>query len=201
MTRLECTECHDLLEVTAKSVELPFVCDSCVTEFNEKIASIMGPLVTCSYETPPEYADCVPLPDACETATVEATTLLIEDLEEQLAAKQKEVTFLAAREQALSEQVTRLQGEFDTLQKKFAGYLFSGVEAVMGLIDQRAELQETVDNLEKTNDSLTRRLMFQFERAERYRKWWKSEHGRAYEARKKNYDLKKRRLIRRIFNR
>lgn len=76
---IECTSCHDIVNVvTGNTISIPYVCNTCTNETG-----------TCDCETcVPEFVEPAPetsiLPDTCDTATVENTTLLIEDLQLQL---------------------------------------------------------------------------------------------------------------------
>lgn len=112
MQRIECMNCGDIVELTGDSVTLPFVCKECTEakEFQEKISptlkdfsenpTLVSALEKAGYRLVPldqQLADFVPegpvqmdgpVPPAEEEhsgATVENTTLLIEDLEKQLS--------------------------------------------------------------------------------------------------------------------
>ncbi len=98
MTRIECSKCGEIIESTAATFVAPFVCNECLlpAETSRAIedavkrgyqmclkAHNLGSLVirhdlkTVNIE--PETLPVIP----CDTASVENTTLLIADLEEQ----------------------------------------------------------------------------------------------------------------------
>lgn len=88
-TRLECTKCGDVIEVTATSIVLPFVCMSCEQKTQEFEAEVEEAEVKDFYDkmTPDTTPVAEPADELSEEfATVENTTLLIEDLEQQLVA-------------------------------------------------------------------------------------------------------------------
>ncbi len=74
MTKIECTKCGELIESTATTFVAPYVCDDCVeaSEFQNLISPD-------THEDKKGEASTL-----CDTATVEATTLLIADLEKQV---------------------------------------------------------------------------------------------------------------------
>lgn len=79
MTQIICTKCHEVLELTADSVQLPFICSECIAaaEFQNLISPDPMPI-----SRPVTLAVVDELDH--ESATVEATTLLIADLEQQV---------------------------------------------------------------------------------------------------------------------
>ena len=82
MTRIECSNCGNVKELTAKVIVLPYTCTECeeAAEFQEAIQ----PASFTPYDgTGPTCADPAGLNE--DDATVENTTLLIADLEQQLA--------------------------------------------------------------------------------------------------------------------
>lgn len=92
MTKIECTECHDIIETSARTVELPFICDDC-KKAPELLAAMAPTPAFCPCANPGcddcndkalviSEADNIP----CDTATIENTNLLIADLEQQLEA-------------------------------------------------------------------------------------------------------------------
>ena len=93
MTKIECTECHDIIETSARTVELPFVCGGCKQDIAD--CNTMAPQT--EYRVPNHVGQAVVLQQGqvayCEggdsgqelnPATIENTTLLIEDLQLQL---------------------------------------------------------------------------------------------------------------------
>lgn len=86
-TNIECTNCHDVVELTADSIMLPFICDGCENDAEQY--EKMAPAVTIkSYD---EFPNLItePLVEPSHDATVENTTLLIADLEQQVAMSDK----------------------------------------------------------------------------------------------------------------
>jgi hypothetical protein len=81
--RIECTECHDIIDTTAKTVVFPFVCAGCQKD-NELLAA-MAPAPVVVEETDNH---------SCDSASIENTTLLIEDLQNQLSFAKQEVNGL-----------------------------------------------------------------------------------------------------------
>jgi DNA-directed RNA polymerase subunit M/transcription elongation factor TFIIS len=134
-TVIECSECHDLVDVTADTISLPFVCLSCdnVAKAEEQF-------------TKQEYVDMAPSVKATastvtaepteEFATVENTTLLIEDLEAQVRDLQEHNGWQV--------------GEIDVL-----------VDRVIAKDTQIANQAGTIKNLEHQNDTLLSRNIFQ----------------------------------------
>ena len=116
MATLICTVCSEPKVVTSRSVVLPFVCDECqkAEELYNAMAPTPAPLKV-------EESDN----HACDSATVENTTLLIEDQANQLALAKNEVEalrqivqYLEAREIALTAQVTNRQNQVENLLVK-----------------------------------------------------------------------------------
>jgi hypothetical protein len=90
MTNIECTKCGDVVEVTADTVVLPFVCMSCedaIAKFTQEFVP-PAPVTDEQAEVAAFYEKMAPESETTEPeeefATVENTTLLIADLEEQL---------------------------------------------------------------------------------------------------------------------
>lgn len=115
MTTLICTQCSEPKCVTSRGVVLPFVCDSC--QKDAELLAAMAPASTLKIE------ECDNIP--CDSATVENTTLLIEDQANQLALALNEVEalrqvnqYLEAREAELVTQNARLQDTVENLLVK-----------------------------------------------------------------------------------
>ena len=113
MTTLICKVCSEPKVVTSRSVVLPFVCDECqkAEELYNAMAPTPAPLKV-------EESDNHACDSACDSATIENTTLLIEDQANQLALAKNEVEglwamvqLLDAREIALATQVTNRQNQ------------------------------------------------------------------------------------------
>lgn len=91
-TVIECSLCHNVVEITGRRIEMPFVCPPCERE--AEMYDAMAPKVTSQTVqahgdypyTAEDYAAMQkPLPTLeHDTATIENTTLLIADLEEQV---------------------------------------------------------------------------------------------------------------------
>lgn len=117
MTKLECRQCGDMIEVTASTVVLPFTCMKCEAaqdEFAGQVYEDMAPKSSLeSMAGTPLPADPNgPLDLSGEFATVDNTTTLIADLEEQLAqtkavldGRNRESTVLASRIMILETQL------------------------------------------------------------------------------------------------
>ena len=116
-TSIECNNCKEVVEVTATSITLPFFCETCeAAAFQDAIKPVVPakhPPFVRSSQTAQAEAD-FPLND--EDATVENTTLLIEDLEEQLT---------------LTKQISAAQQEYIESMEKTA-------ESAKALIDEQA---------------------------------------------------------------
>ena len=109
LTRIECSKCSDIVETTATSMTFPFTCDACLEaqKFVEVIAPKAEPKET------PDLARTLVEEDNHDTATVENTTLLIADLEQQLAGANREIAKMdnlllasAKREDTLRKTIT-----------------------------------------------------------------------------------------------
>ncbi len=134
MTTMICTVCSEPKVVTSRSVVLPFVCDECqkAEELYNAMAPTPAPLKV-------EESDN----HACDSATVENTTLLIEDQANQLALAKNEVEalrqivqYLEAREIALTAQVENRQNQVENLLVKN----FFKDEKISGLAKQNERL-------------------------------------------------------------
>src|SRR5208282_5648758 len=113
MTTMICTQCSEPKVMTSRSVSLPFVCDEC--EKAPELLAAMAPGLKI------EESDN----HACDSATIENTTLLIEDQGNQLALAKNEVEalrqinqYLEAREVALMAQNGRLRDNVENLLVK-----------------------------------------------------------------------------------
>ncbi len=97
---IECTECHDLLSLEGgRTITIPYICEKCSKQPALKPGFV---LQTCKDET---CSTCHPKKTTAYTAsaegepeedfaTVENTTLLIQDLSDQLEQSQTEKTIL-----------------------------------------------------------------------------------------------------------
>jgi DNA-directed RNA polymerase subunit M/transcription elongation factor TFIIS len=85
MTRIECSNCNEVVEVTADILSLPFVCQDCAQE-----AVFQEAMKPASSQTPAPESNH-------DGATVENTTLLIADLEEQVRQRDQKIKELAER--------------------------------------------------------------------------------------------------------
>ena len=151
MTTMICTVCSEPKVVTSRSVVLPFVCDECQKAeelynamaptpasvsayygklFIESVARTGRVIPTTHIDSELEAAvknagQSLGKSDACDSATIENTTLLIEDQANQLALAKNEVEglraivqFLEAREIALTAQVEAKQEQVENLLVK-----------------------------------------------------------------------------------
>jgi hypothetical protein len=130
MTTMICTVCSEPKVVTSRSVVLPYVCDECQGR-SHRVVKFLGLKV--------EESDN----HACDSATVENTTLLIEDQANQLALAKNEVEalrqivqYLEAREIALTAQVENRQNQVENLLVKN----FFKDEKISGLAKQNERL-------------------------------------------------------------
>lgn len=112
MTTLICTECSEPKVITDRSVVLPYVCEEC--QKAPELLEAMAPAPLKIEESDNIACDCTP--------TDEATSLLIEDLSNQLAITKNEAetlrnlaTFLEARENSLMLQNKSLQEKVEKL--------------------------------------------------------------------------------------
>src|SRR5271166_4525025 len=110
-TTMICMQCSEPKVVTSRSVSLPFVCDEC--EKAPELLAAMAPGLKI------EESDN----HACDSATIENTTLLIEDQANQLALAKNEVEalrqinqYLEAREVALTAQNDHLRNNVEKYQ-------------------------------------------------------------------------------------
>ena len=113
ITTMICTQCSEPKVMTSRSVSLPFVCDEC--EKAPELLAAMAPGLKI------EESDN----HACDSATIENTTLLIEDQANQLALAKNEVEalrqinqYLEAREVALMAQNERLRDNVEDLARQ-----------------------------------------------------------------------------------
>lgn len=121
MTTLICTVCSEPQVITSRSLILPFVCDEC--QKAEELYNAMAPGAgtfapqgpVAKYNSPKiEESDN----HACDSATVENTTLLIEDLQNQLAMSQQEVKGLRMVFNDSQDAVERLRDTVENLLVK-----------------------------------------------------------------------------------
>ena len=150
MTTMICTVCSEPKVVTSRSVVLPFVCDEC--QKAEELYNAMAPTPALKIEESDNHA----CDSACDSATIENTTLLIEDQANQLALAKNEVEglwamvqLLDAREIALATQVTNRQNQVENLLVKN----FFKDEKISGLAVE-------VGQLAKERDAWMKRALF-----------------------------------------
>lgn len=139
MTTMICTVCSEPKIVTIRSVVLPFVCDEC--QKAEELYNAMAPTPALKIEESDNHA--------CDSATVENTTLLIEDQANQLALAKNEVEalrqivqYLEAREIALTAQVTNRQNQVENLLVKnfFKDEKISGLAVEVGQLAKERDV-------------------------------------------------------------
>lgn len=129
MTTLNCTECSEPRVVTSRSVVLPFVCEEC-QKAPELLAAMAPTTKGCGNPGCDDCADkALVITESdnipCDSATIENTTLLIEDQANQLALALNEVDalrqvnqYLEARESELVIQNDRLRENVENLLVK-----------------------------------------------------------------------------------
>ena len=198
--RIECENCHDVVEVTAKTVVAPFVCSVCVNDATpcteacctgprmcdaddmvdgESLPSPVGqsPLTNWSFEGKAnllkvlanpsvqaqladkgEYIDytavaaamSIPEHDACDTASVENTTLLIEDLQQQLADERASIIALEAETAKLKqdyvERQTQIQNQADIIKEQ-EGHIDQDLRAIVLLMGERTFLAKQAQQI------------------------------------------------------
>lgn len=86
MSVIICDKCGDSVDTTAKSVSLPFECENCqetAQKYEDMAPSSLPRTAKGNFLSAMRSPEAEPLTD--EFATVENTTLLIMDLEEQVA--------------------------------------------------------------------------------------------------------------------
>jgi phage terminase large subunit GpA-like protein len=135
-TVIECTECHDLVDMAADSVSLPFVCLSCDNVAKAEEQFTQQEYVDMAPSSVKATASTVTAEPTEEFATVENTTLLIEDLEAQV--------------RDLQERNKWQVGQIDVL-----------VDRVIAKDTQIANQAGTIKNLEQRNDELLGRNIIQ----------------------------------------
>lgn len=136
-----CSKCDEVIEVTADSVTLPFVCETCVEaqEFLNKIAPKPEP-----QHLPQEHAHYDGDPgDEHDGATVENTTLLIADLEQQVSALQESN---AQSDRLIADLKVQLEGAEDRLDAAQAVIITQAREKAR-LAYANEELQQNMDTL------------------------------------------------------
>lgn len=140
--KVECENCHDVVEVTAKTVVAPFVCSVCVNDATPTPVADANDMV--DGESLPEH-------DACDTATVENTTLLIEDLQQQLADERASIIALEAENAKLKqdsvERMTQIQNQADTIKEQ-EGHIDQDLRAIFLLMGERTSLAKQLHNAE-----------------------------------------------------
>jgi hypothetical protein len=152
MLKLECSRCGDQFESSARRVDFPVYCGECL--LSKELLDAMKPGATV-----PEYADCVPEPTpepSCDSASVEATTELIVQLESDVAAREKQIDFLEAREKAL-------QGQLDAATEREKVFTTAVLEAG-GVV---ADLLARLEVLRSAQKEAVRHGKFQKERGDR----------------------------------
>jgi predicted nucleic acid-binding Zn-ribbon protein len=141
--KIECSKCGDIVETTAKTVVAPFVCNqctdvcgpekcvfgsqSCVDAHKRLTTPTTGPFATADEVRKSESFD------SCDTATVENTTLLIEDLQQQLQDERATVIALEAENAKLK---------------------LDYVERMTQIADLKAEVTQTKEIYNHVNDEL-----------------------------------------------
>ena len=118
--RIECENCQDLIEVTVSTVVAPFICVACQKDTTtQAFVSCSDPGVRAQAESRQSQTLCdandmidgESIPSSCDTATVENTTLLIEDLQQQLQDERATVIALDGENVLLRQKVKDVSEE------------------------------------------------------------------------------------------
>lgn len=170
-TNIECTNCREVSEVTANSIMLPFVCSGCENDAEQYEKMAPGVQIK-SYA---EFPNLITEPP-CQTvggqygqeepshdATVENTTLLIADLEEQVtfatealakstelvnelsAELQDTVSVVSERDRRLSE-VLGENSRLNTLNNKLMMNLTTAIDKITRLESDQNDALRAVGN-------------------------------------------------------
>jgi hypothetical protein len=176
MTTMICKVCSEPKVVTSRSVVLPYICDECqkAEELYNAMAPTPAPLKALRQIV--EESDN----HACDSATVENTTLLIEDQANQLALAKNEVEalrqvnqYLEAREATLTAQVEAKQNAIDDLLVRN----FFKDEKIKLLASDWFELAAEVGKLTHERDVWKKRALFarrQYDRASADRRYYRA---------------------------
>ena len=116
MTTMICKVCSEPKVVTSRSVVLPFVCDEC--QKAEELYTAMAPTPALKIEESDNHA----CDSACDSATIENTTLLIEDQANQLALAKNEVEALRQIVQYLDAREIFARRQYDRVVADCAYY-------------------------------------------------------------------------------
>lgn len=165
MTKVECTKCGDLILTTADTIVDPFVCMSCeqkakefeqMCESNGEFATLDLDAITQFYEdmkpksSLPRTVEVEPEELTDEFATVENTTALISDLENQLTREKRATDRLVDEVEKLQKQVAeerRARGALNEEKARQANTIREYREA-------NERLEPRVEELERENDIL-----------------------------------------------
>jgi predicted RNase H-like nuclease (RuvC/YqgF family) len=178
--RIECSKCGEIVETTATTVVSPFVCDQCNDQVqcppdrgcdaaaNDMVDGDSIPSAwTLETEAHTRYGNCVredctkgadtELP-TYDTETVENTTLLIEDLEQQLQDERATVVALEAElataEEAIKGMVKKQEAEFWKQRSEYGQK-----ERIMGTIEKSLRsYPKQVRGLARKYDTLFRKI-------------------------------------------
>lgn len=103
ITRIECANCSDVVEVTSSSVSLPFYCNACKDNNYLSTEEVLDQLSKCDCaicsdndEVEQFYEDMTPA-SASHAVLIDATNVLISDLEAQNVNLLNEITSLDNR--------------------------------------------------------------------------------------------------------
>jgi hypothetical protein len=129
---IECSKCNEFVATTATVIRMPFVCHDCACYADQEYLPAQPTIKT--IPAPSGGTISFPVPD-CATSTVENTTLLIADLEQQVSSERslvialrenmgaqlKTIDFLTAREVALNAQVEFINSEMNIARENYLG--------------------------------------------------------------------------------
>lgn len=161
MMKIECVRCAELVETSARQVKAPFLCDEC-KKAPAKIAAMapaplhVGGLPAVAGDCPTDCGCRVTRPsdDVCDTASVEATTELIEQLE---ADKQELMQRLTDDSHLIDDLSTKLNASLDeqnllmeTMKKDRAEYN----RIIHEVVAKKDEYAGQAEDLGKKNSGL-----------------------------------------------
>jgi hypothetical protein len=187
-TLVICSECSEAVEVTSSSLTLPFVCDDCAKA--EKFQDDIAPACVQSQTIPVEF------PEPSHEATVENTTLLIEDLELQVSTSKEELAKANTLILDLSKQLS--DAEFrENLQDEAGRELLKRLHKAEF---QKEKLAKVIFSLLADRAQLKREIARISQHNETYRQSAKVYYQQCVDSNRAYNSLKGRGLWKRVFN-
>lgn len=147
-----CSKCGDPIDIEARSIDLPFTCLACEAAINKFTVEVGTPEKPEEVGEPCDCATCNPESEDLteEFSSVENTTLLIADLEAQLAQEQ-------LLSNSLKLEIENLQSKNDSQRE----IITRGSEKNLQLLIEKERQAETIrDFQEETIPRLKRELSF-----------------------------------------